>query len=106
MHNTGVVIMSDTRKIVINSCFGGFGVTRAVYDELEIKWDGFGYVCGHMECKRDDPALIAAIEAVGVEKASGRHANLKIVEIPADVEWEIDEYDGFETVHEKHRSWS
>ena len=27
-------------------------------------------------------------------------------EIPDDVEWEIDDYDGIETIHEVHRSWS
>ena len=33
-------------------------------------------------------------------------ANHKIVEIPADVEWQIQEYDGMEWVAEKHRTWS
>ena len=41
-----------------------------------------------------------------VEKANGNHADLKIVEIPANVEWQIDEYDGAEWVSEKHRTWS
>ena len=37
---------------------------------------------------------------MGVE-ANGDHAKLKIVEIPADVEWQIDEYDGTEWIAEK-----
>jgi hypothetical protein len=37
--------------------------------------------------------------------ASGGFASLKVVEIPDGIEWEIDEYDGKETIHEKHRSW-
>lgn len=28
------------------------------------------------------------------------------VEIPDGIEWELDEYDGLESVHECHRSWS
>jgi hypothetical protein len=31
---------------------------------------------------------------------------LKIVEVPADVEWVIDVYDGNEHVAEAHRTWS
>lgn len=54
---------------------------------------------------RSDPDLIAVVEELG-DTASGACAHLKIVEIPDDVKWEIDEYDGLETVREVHRSWS
>ena len=57
------------------------------------------------DLERDDPLLIKVVEELG-DKADGRFAKLKIVEIPDDVDWEIDEYDGSETVEEKHRSWS
>ncbi len=53
---------------------------------------------------RNDPDLIAIVKEFG-ESANGDCASLKIVEIPDDVEWEISEYDGNETVEEKHRSW-
>ena len=33
-------------------------------------------------------------------------AKLKIVEIPDDVEWIIEEYDGKEWIAEDHRRWS
>jgi len=56
------------------------------------------------ELARDDPTLIQVIEELG-EFADGRHARLKIVEIPDDVEWQIDEYDGLEWVAEQHRTW-
>ena len=54
---------------------------------------------------RDDPILVQVIQELG-NTASGHHAELKIVEIPADVEWQIEEYDGLEWVAEKHRTWS
>ena len=54
---------------------------------------------------RADPLLIRVVEEL-CEKADGRCAKLGIVEIPDGVDWEIDEYDGSESVHEKHRSWS
>ena len=54
---------------------------------------------------RSDPDLISVIEDLG-EKSFGSYATLKIVEIPDNVEYEIDDYDGIETIHEVHRSWS
>lgn len=54
---------------------------------------------------RDDEQLIQVIEEMGAD-AEDKYAALKIVEIPDDVEWEIDEYDGAEWVSEKHRTWS
>lgn len=54
--------------------------------------------------KRDDADLIAVVEELG-EEANSWASNLEVVEIPDDVVWEIDEYDGIETIHEVHRSW-
>jgi hypothetical protein len=54
---------------------------------------------------RDDPDLIKVVQELG-EKANGQCADLKIIEIPDDVNYEIDEYDGCESIHEVHRSWS
>jgi len=54
---------------------------------------------------RTDPDLITVIKELG-EEANDRFSKLAIIEIPDDIEWEISEYDGWETVEEKHRSWS
>jgi hypothetical protein len=56
------------------------------------------------DLKRDDSVLVQVVEELGKE-ANGRFASLKVVEIPDDVEWEIQEYDGLEWVSEKHRTW-
>ena len=116
-------------KIVINKCFGGFGLSDEAfarymdikgieYETTESKgvfgssvdfWkkghaheDNAYLWCRNIE--RDDPALIQTIEEMGTE-ANGWCADLGIVEIPDDVEWEIAEYDGNEHVAEKHRTW-
>ena len=34
-----------------------------------------------------------------------KHSKETIVKIPANVEYEIDDYDGMESIHEKHKSW-
>lgn len=141
-------------KIVINKCYGGFGISPEALIELIKKkstavkvmtkrkyhgkesalWrlteerlkevsDGFfgdGFVTsvlykgdkvymlnddGDRYGIRTHPDLIAVVEKMGNE-ASSRFANLKIVEIPDNIEWEIDEYDGTEWIAEKHRTWN
>jgi hypothetical protein len=54
---------------------------------------------------RTDPKLIQVIEELG-DRANGRCAKLKIVEIPDGTDYEIDDYDGMESIHETHQSWS
>lgn len=100
-------------KIVINRCFGGFSLSKAVYEELGLEWDGYGYLDNEdLGIKSDDgnayradKRLVEAVEKIGVEKASGSMAELEVVEIPDDVDWEISEYDGREHIAEKHRTW-
>lgn len=100
-------------KIAINTCCSGFSLSPEVYEKLGLEWDGYGMLNNKalgIESNdylqyRSHPALIEAIEAVGEEAASGFLSEIKIVEIPDDVQWEIQNYDGKETVHERHRSW-
>ena len=63
------------------------------------------YTFSDRDLDRDDPVLVQVVKEMGPD-AGGRFAALKIVEIPADVEWQIEEYDGLEWVAEKHRTWS
>ena len=151
------------KKVAINVCYGGFGLSDAVYEKL-IEWgipvrkyteqireeggqfkdepsnDGevifdreltpigestwndryhehkgnpsrlFGqrywetWISYDNAC-RAHPLIIRAIEELG-EAANGEFAELKIVEIPDDVEFIIDEYDGLEHIAEKHRTWN
>jgi len=118
-------------KVVINICFGGFSVSEAVFEKLieygmtvggekeagdfEIRsWDkgitsmGKYYFSGIRTYDsefRANPLLIKAIEDVGIEKAGGSFSKLSIVEVPDDVVFEINEYDGNEHIAEVHRTW-
>jgi hypothetical protein len=49
---------------------------------------------------RCHPDLVAVVEELGSEAG-----DLKVIEIPDDVEWIIDEHEGSEYVAEKHRTW-
>jgi len=90
-------------KIVINTCHGGFGLSKealAFYNKragTAIKYDD--------DIKRNDPILIEIVGQLG-EAANGTFAELKVVEIPDDIQWQIAEYDGDEWVAEKHRTWN
>lgn len=56
------------------------------------------------DIKRGDPALVQTVEEMG-HAAGGRFSALAVVEIPDDVDWQIEEYDGSEWVAEAHRTW-
>lgn len=78
-------------KLVLNKCFGGFGISDSAAEILGINEYDF--------IDRDDENLIALIDEKGSEFISGSFAKLKIVEIPdAYTDYTIDEYDGMERV--------
>jgi len=142
-----------TKQIVINDCYGGFGLSNLAYEKL-IEWgvpvgkyiqekrgkdglykdeprnknkifdrkltpkgeDDFNdlyykypdaedrYWDTWIGDNRENPLLIKVVKELG-KKASGKYANLKIVKIPFDVDYVIEEYDGWEHIAESHRIW-
>jgi hypothetical protein len=72
--------------------------------KIEAKYKKEPQFYGH-DYDRYDQDLVRAVEELG-EAASGKYAKLKVIEIPDGIEWEIDDYDGIESIQEKHRSWS
>lgn len=152
-------VVQATRKVVINCCFGGFGLSTAAYEKL-IEWgvpvrkytnqrtdpetrrylpepanDGevifdkeltprgedrlndiyhefkgsSSFESRYWDCwtreSRDHPLVVRVVEELGSEAASGHCAKLQIVEIPANVDYHISEYDGSEHIAENHRTW-
>ncbi len=114
-------------KIIINKCYGGFGLSEEavlLYGKkkglniIAVKDKIMKNLCHYYlnekiesnyfsdrDIQRNDPVLIEVVEELG-KKANGYCAELKIVEIPDDVEWIIEEYDGKEWIAEDHRRWS
>lgn len=73
--------------------------TKDFGDNVEISDEDYEkYILNIREDKREDPILIEVIKELG-EKASGRCGNLKIVRIPNDVDFIIEEYDGIEILY-------
>jgi hypothetical protein len=104
----------ETFKIVINTCFGGFGLSDeaiAMFRERKgIAADERATYADEIE--RDDPDLIAVVEVLGTKKAGetelGWGPCLKVVEVPMwlrEKGWYIEEYDGSEHIAEYHQTW-
>ena len=112
------------KKIVINRSHGGFCVSHTAFLRLRElcqrealqEPDAGAYwpkavaprepslnQCGEL-IPRDDAKLVQVVEEFGAE-ANGHCAELKIVEIPNDVEWQIERSGGVEHVSEAHRMW-
>lgn len=96
-------VQAKTQRVVISERFGGFGLSQAAVQWLAER--------GHKAARfddwpRDDPRLLAVVDALGAEACSDGFASLAVVEIPAGVKWHVHEYDGYETVHENHRVWT
>ena len=56
------------------------------------------------DLERNDPILVKVVEKLG-KKANGTYADLEVVEVPDDVSWYVEEYDGIEWISENHRTW-
>jgi hypothetical protein len=126
-HDELIKQLRGVQRIVINRAHGGFSLSNeavVMYLELsgiaytrepqqdrdsqtrygdKIMVDGKPFI-DRYDIPRDDPALVAVVRRLGSE-ANGEYATLKVVEVPAGVDWYIDDYDGKEWVAEQHRTW-
>ena len=114
------------QRIVINTCHGGFSLSREA-ELLYLEKAGIDYTLvpqpdrdaqarlgskihvngrywSGSDIDRDDPALVNIVRQLG-SKSWGQYAKLKVVEVPAKVDWYIEDYDGKEWVAERHRIW-
>jgi len=133
-------------KIVINGCYGGFGLSKlAIQEYLKLKGKKayfYKYEKGNFRklkekesawssvltltkdygdvikgkyknedyfyygaIERDDPDLVKVVEKLK-EKVDENFSKLKVVEIPDNIQYVINDYDGMESIHEEHESWS
>jgi len=115
----------STRKIVINKSYGKFFLSHKAF--LRLRELGQGDALQEQDIAaywpsgarpdepslnmfgacipRDDQKLVQVVEELRSE-ANGHGAELKIVEIPHAVQWEIEKSGGTEHVSETHRQWS
>jgi hypothetical protein len=89
----------ETMKVVINDGYGGFALSEEAKKMLaELQGKKTSDINEYSEnLKRHDADLIRVVEYFG-KKSGGICSQLKIVEIPKNIEYTISEYDGWETV--------
>ena len=90
---------------IINKDNGGMFVSCSIEylgDKIDKIPEKYYFYYGNIE--RNDENLVKVVEELG-EKADGSCASLDVVTIPDGVLWEIDHYDGQESIHEVPRSW-
>jgi hypothetical protein len=114
----------STRKIVINKSYGEFCLSHKAFLRLRELNQG-DTLREHNPAEywphasrpdepslnmlgalipRDDQKLVQVVEELRSE-ANGHCAELKVVEIPNDIEWKIEKSYGIEHVSESHRQW-
>lgn len=79
-------------KVVINVCYGGWGLSEAaeklVNKALNENPSEFGF----------EKEVVKLIEEFGSEFVSGPHSKLEIVEVPDGLGYSVSEYDGMESI--------
>lgn len=96
--------------VVINTKqFGSFSISQKAIEFIKKKVKGkenknsiFTY---SFDQDRSNHLLVEAVSKLK-DKANGLYSELKIVEIPDDIEWQIFSVNGQETIREKHRFWN
>jgi hypothetical protein len=96
-------------QVVINTKqFGTFSISKKAIEyiqkKIKLKKDKQSISCYAFDCDRSNPLLIEAVKKFKNE-ANGLYCELKIVEIPDDIEWQVFAVNGVEVIREKHRVW-
>lgn len=92
----------NTTEIVIWVQYGGYTLPQEVLERLKMKEKEA------MKLPRTDRRLVKVIKELLKEnrlRDNYGELMLAVVEIPADVDWIIQDYDGYEWIAEKHRVW-
>ena len=101
-------------SVVINTCYGGFSLSReaaemvlkrkglkyrieTIHQKKGYPYIGTGWDTAMDVCERYDPDLVAVVEELGSERASGDSAKLKIVKFEIGVDLVC--FDGKEKAH-------
>lgn len=103
--NGGKGIYKKVEKVDKKNYWKIYYFTKDMGDNIEISDEDYTKYSLYLNYEyREDKALIETIEELG-QNASGSCGNLKVVEIPDNLNYVIDEYDGIETLHEKVKVW-
>lgn len=85
-------------EIMVNTCYGGFGLSEAAMDEYRKRCPGNENV-DYYDIDRHDPVMVQILKQMG-EAAFGAFSRIKLKKIPVQYldHYSISEYDGLEHV--------
>lgn len=89
-----------TYKVVINTCYGGFGLSDAAEKWMKER----GYEGDYYRIQRHHPLLIECVETLGSKSSSGSCARLQVEEIYRS-SYRISDYDGKEEIEILDVDW-
>lgn len=93
------------RKTDMGSSIFTITFTKDFGDCVELSDDNSEkYILELCSNHREDPVLIEVVEELG-DRANSPFSKLVVVDIPDGMEYEIDDYDGVETLHQKVEKW-
>lgn len=84
-------------KVIINTCYGGFGISNEAREWLLEHGMSEGLVNNDHAIPRHNKLLVECIETLG-DKANGWASELAVVEIDSD-RYRIEDYDGRESIY-------
>ena len=84
-------------KVLINKCYGGYGLSYDFIYHLK-NFDKYKDYLHEHEFKRDDQFVVEEAIKFGLDKAGGFLSELEVIDLPDNVKYSIDEYDGMESI--------
>jgi hypothetical protein len=82
-------------QVVINRCYGGFGLST---EAERILLETLGEDAFH-EMERHNPIFVSLVKNMG-EAVNNTYSKLQVIEIEDGLDYEVDEYDGYESITE------
>ena len=88
-----------TFEVMVNRCYGGFGLSQAAMDEYRRRCPSSSTVCD-CDLSRHDAVMIQIVKDLGSAAASAQHASVQLLRVPSEYvhHYTIEEYDGMESV--------
>jgi hypothetical protein len=90
------------QRVVINDDYGGFGLSQEAFLRYCELSGNDPTVLFHADVVRDDPFLVQVLEEFG-KNAEDHFSHLRVVLVPDDCEWSIQDELGKETLIETRK---